>query len=91
MDSIGEGGLIIIRTIYDSARDKVVIEVIDNGHGVSEKDKEKIFQSYFSTKAQGTGLGLAIASQVVVDHGGTIKVSDNKPTGAVFTIELSSN
>jgi two-component system nitrogen regulation sensor histidine kinase NtrY len=91
MDSLGEGGLIIIRTIYDSARDKVVIEVIDNGYGVSEKDKEKIFQSYFSTKAQGTGLGLAIASQVVVDHGGTIKVSDNKPTGAVFTIELSSN
>ncbi len=66
----------------------VIIEVRDNGPGVSEPDKLRLFEPYFSTKKTGTGLGLAIASTVVADHGGYIRVKDNLPTGARFIIEL---
>ena len=66
----------------------VVMEVRDNGLGVSDPDKLRLFEPYFSTKKSGTGLGLAIASTVVADHGGYIRVKDNQPRGARFIIEL---
>jgi signal transduction histidine kinase len=43
---------------------------------------------YFSTKERGTGLGLAIVSRIVGEHGGTIRVEDNQPTGTRFIVEL---
>jgi two-component system nitrogen regulation sensor histidine kinase NtrY len=67
---------------------QVVMEVRDNGMGVSDPDKLRLFEPYFSTKKSGTGLGLAIASTVVADHGGYIRVKDNEPRGARFIIEL---
>jgi two-component system nitrogen regulation sensor histidine kinase NtrY len=66
----------------------VIMEVRDNGMGVSDPDKLRLFEPYFSTKKTGTGLGLAIASTVVADHGGYIRVKDNEPSGARFIIEL---
>jgi len=66
----------------------VLMEVRDNGPGVSDADKLKLFEPYFSTKKTGSGLGLAIASTVVADHGGYIRVKDNLPRGARFIIEL---
>ena len=66
----------------------VIMEVRDNGMGVSDPDKLRLFEPYFSTKKTGTGLGLAIASTVVADHGGYIRVKDNQPSGARFIIEL---
>jgi signal transduction histidine kinase len=47
-----------------------------------------LFLPYFSTKNRGTGLGLAIVSHIVSEHGGHIRVEDNKPTGARFTVEI---
>jgi signal transduction histidine kinase len=47
-----------------------------------------LFLPYFSTKNRGTGLGLAIVSHIVAEHGGHIRVEDNKPTGARFTVEI---
>lgn len=66
----------------------IFIEVADNGPGVTDIDKVRLFEPYFSTKKTGTGLGLAIASTVVSDHGGYLKVVDNLPSGARFIIEL---
>jgi two-component system nitrogen regulation sensor histidine kinase NtrY len=66
----------------------VFLEVRDDGPGVKAEDKLHIFEPYFSTKKTGTGLGLAIASTVIADHGGYIRVKDNKPKGARFIIEL---
>ena len=60
----------------------------DSGAGVSSDDKEKLFLPYFSTKNRGTGLGLAIVSHIVAEHNGTIRVEDNQPVGARFTVEL---
>jgi signal transduction histidine kinase len=47
-----------------------------------------LFLPYFSTKGRGTGLGLAIVAHILTDHGAQIRVEDNTPTGARFTIEV---
>ena len=47
-----------------------------------------MFLPYFSTKNRGTGLGLAIVSHIVAEHKGQIRVEDNKPSGARFTVEI---
>ncbi len=70
------------------AGDTVELIVADTGCGVSAEDKEKLFLPYFSTKGRGTGLGLAIVSQIVSDHSGVIRVEDNRPAGARFTVEI---
>jgi len=67
---------------------RVVIEVADPGRGVPDRDKEKLFLPYFSTKGRGTGLGLAIVHRIVRDHDGQISVHDNHPHGTRFEIEL---
>jgi len=68
--------------------DTVELVVADSGCGVSPDDKEKLFLPYFSTKNRGTGLGLAIVSHIVAEHNATIRVEDNLPAGARFTIEI---
>ncbi len=83
-----DGGTIEIAISCDKKKQVVYMEVRDNGPGVADEDKLRLFEPYFSTKKSGTGLGLAIASTVVSDHGGQIKVTDNEPTGAIFTVEL---
>ena len=55
---------------------------------MSAEVKARLFEPYFSTKAQGTGLGLAIASQVIADHRAFIRVRDNRPQGSRFVIEF---
>ena len=77
--------------IHVSARrapHRVVIEVADPGRGVPDRDKDKLFLPYFSTKGRGTGLGLAIVHRIVNDHDGRISVHDNYPKGTRFEIEL---
>jgi two-component system nitrogen regulation sensor histidine kinase NtrY len=83
-----DGGTIEIAISCDKEEQIVYMEVRDNGPGVADEDKLRLFEPYFSTKKSGTGLGLAIASTVVSDHGGQIKVTDNEPTGAILTVEL---
>jgi hypothetical protein len=83
----------LVREIYISTtllarKDMVEIVVADTGPGVSPELKERLFLPYFSTKERGTGLGLAIVSRIVEDHHGSIRVEENLPVGARFTIEL---
>jgi signal transduction histidine kinase len=70
------------------AGDTVELIVADTGCGVSAEDKERLFLPYFSTKGRGTGLGLAIVNNIVADHNGTIRVEDNLPSGARFTVAI---
>jgi two-component system nitrogen regulation sensor histidine kinase NtrY len=86
--ALGEQGRVEVEIVVQSEEGLVIIEVRDNGPGVSEADKIRLFEPYFSTKKTGTGLGLAIASTVVADHGGYVRVKDNLPVGARFIIEL---
>ncbi|MFN8389320.1 MAG: ATP-binding protein [Bdellovibrionota bacterium] len=77
-----------IASHYDAGLGLASVLVSDCGIGISEKDKPRLFEPYFSTKRGGTGLGLAIVSAIVADHNGFIRVRDNKPRGTTFTIEL---
>jgi two-component system nitrogen regulation sensor histidine kinase NtrY len=81
-------GRIDIMVHHDIVSNRVHVDIADNGPGIPEEDKEKLFLPYFSTRKDGTGLGLAIASRVVTEHRGYIRVMDNKPKGTVFSIEL---
>ena len=72
----------------------VVISVADDGPGIPDADKERVFERFYQTKAgravrsRGVGLGLAICRHIVAMHSGTIRVTDNVPVGSVFSVML---
>jgi two-component system nitrogen regulation sensor histidine kinase NtrY len=73
-------------TKHDAKSHNVTVEVSDNGLGIPAANKTRIFDPYFTTKTEGTGIGLGIVLSIVVDHGGTIRVFDNVPSGAKFVM-----
>ncbi|MBK7426825.1 MAG: two-component sensor histidine kinase [Saprospiraceae bacterium] len=70
--------------------DRIEISVKDNGNGIPEHIKDKIFQPFFTTKptGQGTGLGLSLSYDIVKAHGGSISVESQKNAGTTFIINL---
>jgi signal transduction histidine kinase len=84
---------ITVRTSMSGDR-HIKIQIADNGVGMTEAVKQRIFDHLFTTKAvgKGTGLGLAIARQIVVEtHGGTIHVNSTLGQGTEFEIVLPVN
>ncbi|MGZ3535183.1 MAG: ATP-binding protein [Thermodesulfobacteriota bacterium] len=88
LTAIEKEGTIKIQTNYDPKLQTVRLEVSDDGCGISDEDKSRLFEPYFSTKKAGTGLGLTIVNAIIADHNGYIRVRDNKPKGTTFLIEL---
>lgn len=85
----GAGGLVNVRTRFDTIEKRVLISVTDNGPGVPEELREKIFQPFFSTKGHsGTGLGLAVARKIITELSGTLELKSPKEGGAEFVIQL---
>jgi two-component system sensor histidine kinase HydH len=68
--------------------DAVEVSVIDRGAGIAAKDRESIFNPFFTTKSSGVGLGLAIVSKIVDEHGGEITVESEPGDGSVFHVLL---
>jgi signal transduction histidine kinase len=75
-------------------RGRVRFIVSDNGKGIPEHEKKAVFEKFYrigneeTRQSTGTGLGLYIVQQVVRAHRGTLTLSDNKPVGTIFTIEI---
>jgi len=67
-------------------RGNILIEVTDNGPGVPEDIANKIFVPFFTTREGGSGVGLALARQVMIAHGGFIRLSNNDTGGATFSL-----
>ena len=86
--AIEKDGLVTIATGYDKDLSIASIEVADNGTGVNPRDRDRLFEPYFSRKSGGTGLGLTIVSTIISDHNGFIRVKDNPGGGAKFILEL---
>jgi nitrogen fixation/metabolism regulation signal transduction histidine kinase len=80
------GGLVVV-----SARrigDEAILEVRDDGPGVPAETRQRVFDPYYTTRAEGTGLGLAIVKKVVLEHGGEIDCAEAAEGGAAFRIHL---
>lgn len=88
VSAIKENGVIEIVVAHDPILKMVRIEISDDGPGISDEDKIRLFEPYFSTKQSGMGLGLTIVNSIVADHFGMVRVQDNHPRGAKFVIEL---
>ncbi len=70
---------------------KWILEVRDQGDGISKEQQKKIFEPFHTTKAKGTGLGLAFADQVVKAHGGSIIVESMEQGGSLFALIIFSD
>lgn len=82
-----EKAAVLIESSFDE-RGNWHLVVCDNGIGISEEDKRRIFDPFFSTKQGGTGLGLTVVHSIVEAHKGRIKIESEKGKGSRFSIEL---
>ncbi|MEX2148523.1 MAG: ATP-binding protein [Candidatus Rokuibacteriota bacterium] len=88
VEAVAGSGDVTVDTEYLPEAAHVRVTVSDTGPGIAAEDKDKLFTPYFSTKVTGMGLGLPIVSEIVGEHGGTIRVEDNLPSGSRFIIEI---
>ena len=86
IQAMPEGGEIVLSARRQDGN--AVIEVQDQGTGISEKDLEKIFDPFFTTKESGTGLGLPVAHQIAARQGGVLTAARNTDKGMTFSLEI---
>jgi signal transduction histidine kinase len=87
-DSVTKTHCVTVSTTLESDN-FIRFDVSDNGSGMTEEVKEKIFGSFFSTKgSQGTGLGLLVSRKLIEEHGGTIDVTSQLGEGTTFIVRL---
>ena len=83
-----DGGTIRIDTSYAADKDRLVLKIADDGKGIPEAVRTRIFDPFYTTKpvGKGTGLGLSIVQSIVRAHGGEIEVESARGKGAIFTV-----
>jgi PAS domain S-box-containing protein len=81
---------LVIGTESSSTGD-LLVAVADSGPGIALKDRDRIFESFYTTKAGGVGIGLSICRSIVDAHGGKLWVDANQPRGAVFRFTLPAS
>src|SRR5581483_3540322 len=86
IQAMPEGGE--IRLAAHRQGGNAVIEVRDQGMGISEENLEKIFDPFFTTKESGTGLGLPVAHQIAAPQGGVLSAAKNPDQGMTFSLEI---
>ena len=82
--SIHHQGKISVST--DLVDEQVLIEISDNGAGMTKETLENMFNPFFTTKSGGTGLGMAVTQRIIEEHGGEIQVESEKGKGTTFRI-----
>jgi len=75
-------------TIHGNNSAEVVLRISDNGLGIDEENRKKIFDPFYTTRPDGTGLGLAIVKQMIEEHKGKIEVKRSSMGGAMFVLHL---
>ena len=88
IEAIEKGGNLSIQSqVHDN---KAEISIVDDGPGIPESAKEKIFTPFFTTKKQGTGLGLCVSKRIIEDHpDASFSVKSQKGKGTVVTIAMA--
>jgi signal transduction histidine kinase len=98
IDAMPTGGTLCMRvtteepswSVEDVSRcgSRVVVEFVDDGLGMTEEVKKKLFSPFFSTKPRGTGLGLSIVRKIIEAHNGSIEVESAPDHGSTFRVML---
>ncbi|WP_417377840.1 sensor histidine kinase [Gimesia sp.] len=86
IQAMPDGGLIELQTSHKDGM--VYLDIIDNGKGIDEKVKSRIFDTFFSTKPGGSGLGLPTVKKIIDAHHGTIECESEPGRGTRFTISF---
>lgn len=102
LEAMGAGGQLTLRASGNDGADPfptsrrgtdahvVKVEIEDTGAGISSSEANKVFNPFFTTKAEGTGLGLALTHKIIEDHGGTISFRSTPGVGTAFRVLLLS-
>jgi signal transduction histidine kinase len=90
VDSVSEKGKIIVRTYKKNSGGRFIVfwEVEDNGSGISEENKSKIFEDFFTSKKHGTGLGLSVCKMLLEEDNAKINFESQINKGTKFTIQF---
>jgi signal transduction histidine kinase len=86
IEAMCRGGVLTVKTYRKDNRFN--IEITDTGEGIDNKDLNRIFEPFYSTKQKGAGLGLAIAQSIIAEHCGRISAKSTPGHGTVFTLSL---
>jgi signal transduction histidine kinase len=86
IQAISQKGEITIKTEHE--QDGILITFMDTGVGISDEEKGKVFEPFFTKKQSGTGLGLAVVKKIIDNHKGKITISDREGGGTVFSLWL---
>jgi signal transduction histidine kinase len=78
--------LFVSSRMYDNKT--ILVSIKDTGHGIDEKDKEKLFKPFITTKKEGMGMGLSVCRTIIKEHGGDIWTENDPEGGASFFITL---
>ena len=89
IQAMPDGGSLTVAV--SSTDEHVIITVKDTGVGIPKESIPKIFEAFFTTKAQGQGLGLSICKKFVEANGGSIEVESEEGKGTIFTVKLPTN
>jgi signal transduction histidine kinase len=81
-----QGGHIMLSTACQQGH--IAVRVVDDGIGIPEAQRARLFEPLFTTKTRGLGLGLAISQEIIQRHGGEIRVESALEIGTVFTVTL---
>jgi PAS domain S-box-containing protein len=88
MASIDDDARELLVSTETSPTEGLLVAVVDSGPGVAPEDRERIFESFFTTKAAGVGIGLSICRSIIDAHGGRLWADPHEPRGAVFRFTL---
>ena len=88
IDAVENNGNIYVASTLMRDSDVIRISIRDDGVGIREEDREKIFEPTFSTKEKGTGLGLTIVEKIILEHHGKVYLNSTPDKGSEFIVEL---
>ena len=85
----GQGGR--VRVEVSTAGSRVRLDVCDSGPGIPKKDRERVFEMFYTTRPQGTGLGLFLARTAIEKNGGSLAVAESEGAGARLRMEFPAS
>jgi signal transduction histidine kinase len=88
VQAIGENGVITVRSQSNDAKKSVIVEVEDNGCGIHKEQQKKIFEPFYTTRAEGTGLGLAVSYGIIRNHQGKVDITSEPGIGTLIRLTL---